>query len=52
LSTIKGELILLVDDEPDIIQLAQLYLKMEGFRIHLHVQPIRHRLTIIETCRS
>jgi len=34
LSTIKGELILLVDDEPNIIQLAQLYLEREGFRIH------------------
>ena len=34
MSTIKGELILLVDDEPNIIQLAQLYLEREGFRIH------------------
>jgi len=28
-----GELILLVDDEPNIIELAQLYLKREGYRI-------------------
>jgi len=28
-----GELILLVDDEPNIIELAQLYLEREGFRI-------------------
>ena len=32
--TIKGELTLLVDDEPNIIQLAQLDLEREGFRIH------------------
>ena len=28
-----GELVLLVDDEPSIVQLAQLYLEKEGFRI-------------------
>ena len=28
-----GELILLVDDEPNIIQLARLYLEREGFRV-------------------
>jgi two-component system alkaline phosphatase synthesis response regulator PhoP/two-component system response regulator ResD len=28
-----GELILLVDDEPNIVQLARLYLEREGFRI-------------------
>ncbi len=28
-----GELILLVDDEPNIIELAQLYLEREGYRI-------------------
>jgi DNA-binding response OmpR family regulator len=28
-----GELILLVDDEPSIIQLAQMYLEKEGFRV-------------------
>ncbi len=28
-----GELILLVDDEPHIVQLAQMYLEQEGFRI-------------------
>ena len=28
-----GELILLVDDEPNIIQLAQIYLEREGYRI-------------------
>ena len=28
-----AELILLVDDEPSIVQLAQLYLEREGFRI-------------------
>jgi DNA-binding response OmpR family regulator len=28
-----GELLLLVDDEPNILELAQLYLKQEGFRI-------------------
>ncbi|MBP7693700.1 MAG: response regulator, partial [Anaerolineales bacterium] len=27
-----GELILLVDDEPNIIELAKLYLEREGFR--------------------
>ena len=27
-----GELLLLVDDEPNIIELAQLYLEREGFR--------------------
>jgi DNA-binding response OmpR family regulator len=29
----SGELILLVDDEPNIVQLARLYLEREGFRI-------------------
>jgi DNA-binding response OmpR family regulator len=29
----NGELLLLVDDEPNIIELAQLYLEREGFRI-------------------
>ena len=29
----KGELLLLVDDEPNIIELAQVYLEREGFRI-------------------
>jgi DNA-binding response OmpR family regulator len=29
----NGELILLVDDEPNIIELAQLYLEREGFRV-------------------
>ncbi len=29
----SGELILLVDDEPNIIELAQLYLEREGFKI-------------------
>jgi DNA-binding response OmpR family regulator len=29
----NGELILLVDDEPNIIELAQLYLEQEGFQI-------------------
>ncbi len=28
-----GELILLVDDEPNIIELAQLYLEREGYNI-------------------
>jgi DNA-binding response OmpR family regulator len=28
-----GELILLVDDEPSIVQLAQMYLEKEGFRV-------------------
>ncbi|MFN2149331.1 MAG: response regulator, partial [Anaerolineales bacterium] len=28
-----GELILLVDDEPNIVELARLYLEREGFRI-------------------
>jgi DNA-binding response OmpR family regulator len=28
-----GELILLVDDEPHILELAQLYLEREGFRV-------------------
>ena len=27
-----GELLLLVDDEPNIIELAQMYLEREGFR--------------------
>ena len=31
---VSNELILLVDDEPSIIQLARLYLEREGFRIH------------------
>jgi DNA-binding response OmpR family regulator len=30
----SGELILLVDDEPNIIQLARLYLEQDGFRVH------------------
>jgi DNA-binding response OmpR family regulator len=29
-----GELILLVDDEPNILQLAKMYLEREGFRTH------------------
>jgi two-component system, OmpR family, alkaline phosphatase synthesis response regulator PhoP len=29
----SGELILLVDDEPNIVQLARLYLEREGFRV-------------------
>lgn len=29
----SGELILLVDDEPNIVELAQLYLEREGFRV-------------------
>jgi two-component system, OmpR family, alkaline phosphatase synthesis response regulator PhoP len=29
-----GELILLVDDEPNITQLARLYLERDGFRVH------------------
>ena len=29
----NGELILLVDDEPNIIELAQLYLEREGFQV-------------------
>ena len=28
-----GELVLLVDDEPSIVQLAQMYLEKEGFRV-------------------
>ena len=28
-----GELILLVDDEPNIVQLARMYLEREGFRV-------------------
>jgi DNA-binding response OmpR family regulator len=30
---VSGELILLVDDEPSIVQLARLYLEREGFRV-------------------
>ncbi len=30
----SSELILLVDDEPSIVQLARLYLEREGFRVH------------------
>lgn len=29
----SGELILIVDDEPNIVQLARMYLKREGFRV-------------------
>ncbi|MEW6241193.1 MAG: response regulator transcription factor [Chloroflexota bacterium] len=29
----SGELVLLVDDEPSIVQLAQMYLEREGFRV-------------------
>ena len=28
-----GELILLVDDEPNIVELAKLYLERDGFRV-------------------
>jgi len=28
-----GEMILLVDDEPNIVQLARMYLEREGFRV-------------------
>jgi DNA-binding response OmpR family regulator len=28
-----GELILVVDDEPNIVQLARMYLEREGFRV-------------------
>lgn len=30
----SGELILLVDDEPNIVQLARIYLERENFRVH------------------
>jgi len=29
----SGELILIVDDEPNIVQLARMYLKRVGFRV-------------------
>ena len=29
-----GELILVVDDEPNIVELARMYLQQDGFRIH------------------
>jgi len=30
---VSGELVLLVDDEPSILQLARMYLERDGFRI-------------------
>jgi DNA-binding response OmpR family regulator len=30
---VPGELVLLVDDEPSILQLARMYLERDGFRI-------------------
>lgn len=33
LNTMPSDLILLVDDEPSIVQLAQMYLEREGFRV-------------------
>ena len=30
-----GELVLLVDDEPNIVQLARMYLERDGFRVEL-----------------
>jgi len=46
----SGELILLVDDEPNIIELAQLYLEREGYRV-LSVGDGRTALEAVEKHR-
>jgi len=46
----SGELILLVDDEPNIIELAQLYLEREGYRV-LSVGDGRAALKAVEKHR-
>jgi DNA-binding response OmpR family regulator len=46
----SGELILLVDDEPNIIELAQLYLEREGYRI-LTASDGREALDAVEKQR-
>ena len=37
----NGELILLVDDEPNIIKLAQLYLEWEGYRKYRTIPVVK-----------
>ena len=45
-----GELILLVDDEPNIIQLARMYLEREGFRVE-SASDGRSALRLVESQR-